>query len=449
MSSDVRSLLRQQRAARRIDHPHAAYSDAGKLLCTLCREQLKAEALWDAHLSSQPHQERLQHHRQQRQQQQQQQQQQRNPGNNIESSPSGPPPPPLDEGSNARMAHKRKLASSTDAAEDADMGDDEARRKRGRPDVISLTGLEMPMDGGSGDGKQYETLTPEPMPSVGNHSSKENTMTPSGLMRKASVTPTQGVELQIPSRPATPAQAHREGVGSGTSSAGGYFNLQSQSRPQTGPSTPMSASAAVASTSTTLREASSASSSLAAPGAAPGAGAGASSSAAAATAAPIDESEWAAFEADIAATEVPYDQDAVISAPAMTNEEAAAAKEAQDAAEAQSRAQVDVDIEYEKEEAKRALEEEFEQMKGLEERVGKLKEMRAAFLTQRSQSTRHDDGSEGQKSHLGAAATMKGEVEMLDENLPDRGEGEGEDDEEEEDDDDEEDDEWDLFRFRR
>ncbi|KAG6155248.1 hypothetical protein E4U37_001366 [Claviceps purpurea] len=446
MSSDVRSLLRQQRAARRIDHPHAAYSDAGKLLCTLCREQLKAEALWDAHLSSQPHQERLQHHRQQRQQQQ------RNPGNNIESAPSGPPPPPLDEGSNARMVHKRKLASSTDAAEDADMGDDEARRKRGRPDVISLTGLEMPMDGGSSDGKQRETLTPEPMLSVGNHNSKESTMTPSGLMRKASVTPTQGVELQIPSRPATPAQAHREGAGSGTSSAGGYFNLQSQSRPQTGPSTPMSAAAAVASTSTTLREASSASSSsLAAPGANAGAGAGASSSAAAVAAAPIDETEWAAFEADIAATEVPYDQDAVISAPAMTNEEAAAAKEAQDAAEAQSRAQVDVDIEYEKEEARRALEEEFEQMKGLEERVEKLKEMRAAFLAQRSRSTRHDDGSEGQKSHLGAAAATKGEVEMLDENLPDRGEGEGEgeDEDEDEDDEEEEDDEWDLFRFRR
>ncbi|KAG6023682.1 hypothetical protein E4U40_003831 [Claviceps sp. LM458 group G5] len=441
MSSDVRSLLRQQRAARRIVHPHAAYSDAGKLLCTLCREQLKAEALWDAHLSSQPHQERLQHHRQQRQQ--------RNPGNDIESAPSGPPPPPLDEDSNARMVHKRKLASSTDAAEDADRGDDEARRKRGRPDVISLTGLEMPMDGSSGDGKQRETLTPEPMPSVGNHNDKESTMTPSGLTRKASVTPTLGVELQIPSRPATPAQAHREGAGSGTSSAGGYFNLQSQSRPQTGPSTPMSAAAAVATTSTTLREASSAasSSSLAAPGAGAGAGAGTSSSAA-----PVDESEWAAFEADIAATEVPYDQDAVISAPAMTNEEAAAAKEAQDAAEAQSRAQVDVDIEYEKEEAKRALEEEFEQMKGLEERVGKLKEMRAAFLTQRSQSTRRDDGSEMQKSQLGAAAA-KGEVEMLDENLPDRreGEGENEDDggEEEEEEEEEEDDEWDLFRFRR
>ncbi|KAG6119952.1 hypothetical protein E4U14_004459 [Claviceps sp. LM454 group G7] len=444
MSSDVRSLLRQQRAARRIDHPHAAYSDAGKLLCTLCREQLKAEALWDAHLSSQPHQERLQHHRQQRQQQ-------RNPGNNIESAPSGPPPLPLDEGSNARMVHKRKLASSTDAAEDADMGDDEARRKRGRPDVISLTGLEMPIDGSSGYGKQRETLTPEPMPSVGNHNSKESTMTPSGLTtRKASVTPTQGVELQIPSRPATPAQAHREGAGSGTSSAGGYFNLQSQSRPQTGPSTPMSAAAAVASTSTTLREASSASSSLAAPSAVAVAGASSSAATAATAAAPVDESEWAAFEADIAATEIPYDQDAVISAPAMTNEEAAAAKEAQDAAEAQSRAQVDVDIEYEREEAKRALEEEFEQMKGLEERVGKLKEMRAAFLTQRSQSTRHDGESEVQKSHLGAAAAAAAsrEVEMLDENLPDRGEGEGEDEDDDEEEE-EEDDEWDLFRFRR
>ncbi|PHH77725.1 hypothetical protein CDD83_4093 [Cordyceps sp. RAO-2017] len=53
--ADVRSLLRQQRAMRRIEHPHAVYTEAGRLLCTLCREQIKADSLWDKHLQSEGH----------------------------------------------------------------------------------------------------------------------------------------------------------------------------------------------------------------------------------------------------------------------------------------------------------------------------------------------------------------------------------------------------------
>ncbi|KAG5927881.1 hypothetical protein E4U53_002786 [Claviceps sorghi] len=424
MPSDVRSLLRQQRAARRIDHPHAAYSDAGKLLCTLCREQLKTESLWNTHLGSQIHKERLQQLQQHHPQEQQQLLQQQRRASRTDS----PPPPPPGESSNGR-AHKRKL-DATDAPDDVDMGDAATiRRKRGRPDIISLASLPLDGDSGGGQGKS-DVLTPEQNPSAassssssnnnnGNNNGKDGIMTPPGLTRKSSVTPSQGVELQIPSRPATPGRAHNRDSAGSTSLSGGYFHVQSQN----GLSTPVAAAASdgaldTTAAQTTLKDASSF-----------------SAAAAAADAAPVDESEWAAFEADIAATTAPYDEDAVISAPAMTSEEAAA-KEAEEAAHAERRLQADMDIEFEREEAKRALEDEFDEMRELEERVGKLKEMRAAFLNKRSQNVQHEPEQKPALAHDNHSRD-----EMLVENRDDE--------DEDDDDEDDEDDEWDLFRFRR
>lgn len=57
--ADVRSLLRNERATRRITHPHAFYSASGVLGCLVCRTQLKSEAFWDAHLHSKEHATRL------------------------------------------------------------------------------------------------------------------------------------------------------------------------------------------------------------------------------------------------------------------------------------------------------------------------------------------------------------------------------------------------------
>lgn len=53
--ADVRSLLRNERASRRIVHPLAAYSTTGTLICTVCHTQLKAESLWEKHLLSAQH----------------------------------------------------------------------------------------------------------------------------------------------------------------------------------------------------------------------------------------------------------------------------------------------------------------------------------------------------------------------------------------------------------
>ena len=53
--ADVRSLLRNERASRRITHPHATYSTNGTLACLVCHVQIKSESLWSSHLTSSHH----------------------------------------------------------------------------------------------------------------------------------------------------------------------------------------------------------------------------------------------------------------------------------------------------------------------------------------------------------------------------------------------------------
>ncbi|POR32630.1 Zinc finger protein, partial [Tolypocladium paradoxum] len=172
--ADVRSLLRQQRAARRIEHPSAAYTEAGKLLCTLCREQIKAEALWDAHVQSENHRRRLQ----------------------SADEANGQP-----RSDAAGTKHKRKLDVDGEGAE----MDDAVRRKRSRAHVAEVGGPDK-------EGTAEQT------------SSKEAALTPHALVRRTSTTPSQGVELQIPSRPATPSRRDA----SSASTPGGPSSVPSQ-----------------------------------------------------------------------------------------------------------------------------------------------------------------------------------------------------------------------------
>ncbi|WXC65506.1 hypothetical protein SNK03_011309 [Fusarium graminearum] len=342
--SDVRSLLRQQRAARRIEHPYASYSEAGKLLCTLCHEQIKTETLWDSHVRGEAHKTRL-----------------------IKAQTAA-----SSNGRNAQQsAQKRKHDDTEEAIDDGD-GDidmDDSRRKRNKTEDLE------------GD------------------NSREQNLTPPRLTRRTSATPSQGIELQIPSRPATPA--HRDGSSSSTP-GGQSNNLTTQNGTTTLPSRRPSSLA------TDERQA--------------------------AASASVDEAEWAAFEADIAATTAPYDEDAVISAPAMTAEEVAAAEALKEAEAEKQRAQVDADLEDEKEEATRALEEEFEEMEELEARVRRLKEKREA-LRKRGESF-SQDGQPEKPTSLGKENSETPVIKEKDE-------------EDEEDDDEDEDDDWDGFRFRK
>lgn len=322
--ADVRSLLRQQRAARRIEHPNAAYSDSGKLLCTVCHEAIKTETLWEGHVASEGHRKKLQRL-------------QTVPKVNGQAT---------EDGAAAGAKQKRKL----DDDEDVEM-DDGARRKRNKAEVTTPT-----------------------LETEGDKEPKDQISTPPQLARRTSQTPSHGVELRIPSRPATPGTQPLTTTLPRRASA-----LNQEDRPTFPPS--------------------------------------------------VDESEWAAFEADIAAASVPYDADAVISAPAMTAEESAAAIQAEEDAAEKRRAQADVDLEDEKEEAARALEEEFDEMEELEARVKRLKDQREAL--------RKRSGSFGQEAV--PSKPLPAENERTKETIV-------EEDEEEDDEDDEDD--WDGFRFR-
>ncbi|KAF3352033.1 hypothetical protein VdG1_09487 [Verticillium dahliae VDG1] len=338
--SDVRALLRQQRAARRIDHPFAAYSDAGKLLCTLCHEAVKAESLWDAHLRSSGHTDKSQ----------KQQASQKTRPTTIEEQTNG--------------THKRKHDSDSDA-EDATMVDATARKKRSRNDMNTpaRSGSESSSDSAGGTSRDRET-----------QATKDQTLTPPTLNRRTSTTPVQGGEMLIPSRPATPH--HRDGTSSTATPLG-----PSPLIPQD-PIAPSAQPDDAVSTVTAQQK--------------------------------VDEDEWAAFEADIAAESVPYADDAVISAPAMTAEEHAANARTE---------------EEEREKRRLAAEKDMEE---LEARVRKLKERREAL---RSHADVTDAEKVGPPVHEAAVTS------------PTERKGDDEEDGEEEEDDDDDEDDFMGFRF--
>lgn len=136
----------------------------------------------------------------------------------------------------------------------------------------------------------------------------------------------------------------------------------------------------------------------------------------------VNEDEWAAFEADIAAAEVPQvSVNAVISAPAMTAAEIA--QKATEESNAQKRERQQAELEDEKEDAARKLEEQLEEMESLEQRVRRLREKREELRKK--------------ESKVDLSTEQKPSIPQTDL------EAQAEDSEE-----DEEDDEWDGFRMR-
>jgi len=57
--TDVRSLLKQARQSRRITHPYAKYSNQGVLYCTACTQKIASEPLWESHIASTSHKEKV------------------------------------------------------------------------------------------------------------------------------------------------------------------------------------------------------------------------------------------------------------------------------------------------------------------------------------------------------------------------------------------------------
>jgi hypothetical protein len=110
------------------------------------------------------------------------------------------------------------------------------------------------------------------------------------------------------------------------------------------------------------------------------------------------------------------------SAPMTAAEIAARAREDQSA----QRAKRDEEMEGEKEDAARALEDEFEEMEGLEERVKRLREQREALRTKSGMPVKVEEAEEEEEDVKPAATALE-----------ENGESESDDDED-----------WDDWRFR-
>lgn len=325
--ADVRSLLRNERNARRISHPHATYSTTGTLVCLVCHIQLKSESLWNGHLRSAQHAMRLQRIR----------------DGTLGRPPGAPAPESQQQNENEDdEADGSEPADTTDGQANgasiaksnkrkADDGE-EQMRKRSRADGLPEGFFD------EGTPNDSETIAPQ----------------------TSKTSPIPGQEIQLPSRPATPLKA---------------------------PEVTIAPKLAV-----------------------------------------VDEDEWAAFEADIAAAEAPTVEDAVISAPAMSAAELAAKSREEEIALRKERQEAE--LEGDKEDAARKLEDEFEEMEALEERIRKLKEKREALRL------KDTGGNTATSSVPSQGPVPKSDTAGVS--------GGMEDDEDE----DEEDDDWDGFRLK-
>jgi zinc finger protein 830 len=400
--ADARALLRAHRAENRIKHPHAAYSDAGKLLCRLCHDVVKTESLWDAHVRSQSHRQRVQ--------------------------ALGKQQSTSTQGADESTQNKRKRGEDADDEAMSDADDEEPDALRTKRSKIDITGHVSTLNearNGAETGKEKE---------------KEKALTPPNLGRRTSGTPIQGVEIAIPSRPATPL------AGAIANSAVSTPNVTSMGRSvfagpdassNLGVSTSASASAQQTTSATSVPISNDL---LTVPTPGTTQAPSTSNTATTQTSGTVDEAEWAAFEEEIATLEAEAPAatslvngpssnlyaDAVIAAPAMTTAQLAA--KSQEEENERRKHVADTEIADEREDATRALETEFEEMEELEGRVRRLKERREEL---RKESVINLRGAAALKGVSGTADGKENVRSDLDE-----------------DDEEDDEDEWDGFRFR-
>ncbi|KAI1204084.1 uncharacterized protein F4807DRAFT_375673 [Annulohypoxylon truncatum] len=428
--ADARALLRAHRAEHRIKHPHAAYSDAGKLLCKLCHEPVKAESLWENHIRGPNHRKRAQ----------------------LQNSPQSQPQ------SQTTSTTDRSSNNGTGTGTEIGAGVGSGKRKLDEVDE----GQSSASDSASEDAIRRKRSRA----SVG-----EKRQTPPVLGRRASNAPVQGVEIAIPSRPATPAAGSNSATSTPKGAPVGRSPLIGGSaEAQTG-GTPMSISTPTSTPSTSAQNNNNngngngnlpiSTQSLASQSATATANPTTNNnhnndSTSQATSNAVDEAEWAAFEAEIAtASEAPgtngndpYNS-ATISAPALSAAQLAAKSEEEE--NERRKHQLDAQMADEREDATLALEAEFAEMEELESRVRRLKQRREELrkgsvanlrATATTTTTGGGGGGGGDDSDISMTKSPAGGKEN-----ESTGVIEEEDDEDEEDEDEDEDD-WDVFRFR-
>ncbi|KAL8648142.1 MAG: hypothetical protein Q9210_005155, partial [Variospora velana] len=256
--ADVRSMLRNERATRRITHPHLTYSTTGTLVCLVCHVQIKTEALWNKHLNSTLHATNASKLREE--------------------------------------ASDKKNNSKKRKADDDESSDEEDTRKRAKGvDNVPLNGFV------SEKNKKQQTQNDPLPPPIADQQPERPSAPPKTL---------ESTTTDIPSRPHT----HE-------------------------PPRPPPASTPA-----------------------------------------VNEDEWAAFQRDVASP--PPEPSALtaaadISVAPLTAAELAA--QSREAASRQAKERLEAELEGEKEDAARQLEEEFEDMAELEDRVRRLREKREAL----------------------------------------------------------------------
>ena len=265
--ADVRSMLRAERTARRVEHEDARYTPGGMLMCNVCELPIKSDSLWPKHIQSKAHRLQAQRKRE-----------------------------------NAIPAPNNKKRKAAD--------EEESERKKSKPEDLHETTEAKPgTEAVNLNGNQPSTATLEDQ-TIGDES--RGVDTPSDVERKVAV-----------SEPVATAT-----VGQATSNEDQKADI-------------------------------------------------------------IDEDEWAAFEREVAtppstehAPVSALNTTATIEAAPISAEELAA--RAREEASTQ-RGQRDEEVEAEKEDAARQLEEELDEMESYEERVRKLKEKREALRKNREQ----------------------------------------------------------------
>ncbi|KAF2837665.1 hypothetical protein M501DRAFT_1006686 [Patellaria atrata CBS 101060] len=265
--ADVRSLLRDNRAARRIRHPQATYTTNGILTCNVCNTSLKSDANWEPHIRSPQHTTSLQ-----------------------KAVQRGAPP--------AAPSNKKRKASSDDEL------DENMERKKVKPPPINGFVREMTTEEEATESETADHVTS--VSHINAHSRDD----------------------EVTLEPDTPSTARP---------------LVQDPPLEISQAPPISE---------------------------------------------VDEDEWAAFERDIADpppgsfTLAGLNAVATIEAAPMTTQEIAAQAREEQSLQKGKR---DAELEAEKEDAARQMEEELDEMEALEQRVQKLKEKREAI--RRAQGT--------------------------------------------------------------
>lgn len=160
--ADVRSLLRSERASRRIDHPNASYSATGTLECTVCHIPVKSDIdVWDKHLKSTQHAMRAERLRLKH--------------GTASSRPEPEPVPGLQDTGNGT---KKRKASDGDEDEDS--------RKRTRPV--------------SNPSKRSQTISKQPEPLKASHATPSLSSATTAPPESIESHPRQSPPVQLPSQ---------------------------------------------------------------------------------------------------------------------------------------------------------------------------------------------------------------------------------------------------------